>query len=226
MRVLMTLFHTSNGRLNMKKTQDVLEGLRDIYRHETCNGTDTKRDSGWKLLSRACGGLNELLESGIRREANSRIGALSHHLDEMQVVEGTGKRSGRTTGNRPRYMPAIPSCRTMDVVPCTRPRYWGFGRLASSMSFVLERGCWRERRTEREYALDRFGRGDSDDGLHHPRAQASWLPHDESRGQMNGPALTEEAFWRADFALWGVRRRRAERGRPTSESAKMLLKWS
>ena len=83
-----------------------------------------------------------------------------------------GKLSGRTTGNRPRYMPAMPSWRTMDVVPCMRPRYCGSGRLASSMSFVLACGCWWEERKERVYALDRFRRSDSDNGLHHPGTQA------------------------------------------------------
>ena len=34
-------------------------------------------------------------------------------------------------------MPRRPSSRTMDTVPCTRPRKRGCGRLASSISFVL-----------------------------------------------------------------------------------------
>jgi len=42
-----------------------------------------------------------------------------------------------TTGKSPRYIPDSPSCLTMDTVPCTRPRYCGFGRFASSISLVL-----------------------------------------------------------------------------------------
>lgn len=63
-----------------RKDKGVLEWLRDVYRHQARNGTDSKRDPTRKLLSWTCGGLNELLEGSIGREADSRISALSHHL--------------------------------------------------------------------------------------------------------------------------------------------------
>lgn len=182
MRVLMTLSYTSNMCSSMK-TKDVLEWLGDVYSHEARNSTNSKRNASRKLLSWPCGGLNKLLEGGIGREANSRIGTLSHHLGQDQTVVSARRGSGRTTGNRPRYMPAIPSWRTMDMVPCTRPRYWGFGRLASSMSLVLGGGVGKQGGTNVTYALDRLRRGDSDNSLHHTGAQASLL-HGEPRGQI------------------------------------------
>lgn len=42
-----------------------------------------------------------------------------------------------TTGKSPLYIPEIPSCRMIAAVPCIKPRYWGFRRFASSISFVL-----------------------------------------------------------------------------------------
>lgn len=81
MRVLMTLSHTSKRTSEHEKhTKDVLEWLRDVYGYEARDGTNTKRNPSRKLLSWACGGLNKLLEGGIGREANCRVGALSHHL--------------------------------------------------------------------------------------------------------------------------------------------------
>ena len=80
MRVLITLSHVSNMPRGLTR-EDVLKWLGDKYRHEASNGADGKRYSGWQLLSRTCDGLSKLLEGGIRREANSRIGALSHHLE-------------------------------------------------------------------------------------------------------------------------------------------------
>lgn len=62
------------------KAKDVLEWLCDIDCHEACDSTDSERNPSWKLLSWTCSGLDKLLEGGIGREANRRVGALPHHL--------------------------------------------------------------------------------------------------------------------------------------------------
>ena len=57
-----------------------------LERHSSVNGDETgdrshgECDAAGQGLTRACAALHGLLERGVRREANSRISTLPHHL--------------------------------------------------------------------------------------------------------------------------------------------------
>lgn len=57
-----------------------LERHSHVYRDEAGDGAHAKGDAAGQRLSRARAALYELLEGGVRREADGRVGTLPHHL--------------------------------------------------------------------------------------------------------------------------------------------------
>lgn len=82
MRVLITLVNERIYAIVMRRREKnhALEGHSGVHGDEAGNRADAERDATRQCLSRARAALDGLLERGVRREADGRIGALSHHL--------------------------------------------------------------------------------------------------------------------------------------------------
>lgn len=66
--------------MQLRRRNHALERHSGVHGDEAGNRADAKRDATRQRLSRARAALDGLLERGVRREADGRIGALSHHL--------------------------------------------------------------------------------------------------------------------------------------------------
>lgn len=121
-------------------------------------------------------------------------------VDEM----GRGTKI-RTTGKSPRYIPRSPSARTMAAVPWMRPRYFGLGPLASSMSFVLGWSCKhasRQRIKTKTYLIVSEGVTASTASIIPAPSPAIDMRHQHpSRIPSNSIRLTKQTSRRAHFAL-------------------------
>jgi hypothetical protein len=62
------------------RVDDALERHGGVHRDEAGDRAHAEGDAAGQRLSRARAALHELLERGVRRETDGRIGALPHHL--------------------------------------------------------------------------------------------------------------------------------------------------